>query len=203
MVEYKIYRYIEPWQLPQSLDIHPGHIIFPESLNKNLPKKQFIALGERVKTIFFARFEENVFVEPIVKIDYRFNRDESGLLNNKVRTIQWRLSDDTWSERKQTDVIPVTSNENKLREIKRRRRNIVSEVAGLSKDIGLESALTDLYSRYAIEINQYLESGLPSLRDAIASNTDLSWLDRETSNPNVTVRQFLVKYFSIGVHADN
>lgn len=197
--DYKIYRYVEPWQLPPSLDIHPGHIVFPETLSRNLPKKQFIALGERVKTIFFDRFEDNVFVEPIIKIDYRFNRDEYGLLKNKEQTISWRLEDETWSEQRQHDVIPVTSNEKKLQEIKRRRKNIVDEVAGLSKDIGLKSALTDLYARYFKEINLYVDSGLPDFAEALSQNEDLDWLDNPTTNSKVTVRQFLIRYFSIGL----
>lgn len=200
---YKIYRYIEPWQHPGSLDIHPGHIIFPNSLNRHLPKKSFIALGERVKTIYFDAIEDKRFAEPIIKIDYRFNRDDRGLLIDKQRTISWRLEDDTWSKETQLDTIPVTSNAEKLTEIKRRRSNIVTEVAGLSRDIGLESALTDLYSRYALEISKYKESGLSELRNAIASNTDLTWLDRQTSNPNVSVRQFLMNYFSIGLEASS
>ena len=199
MAEYKIYRYLEPWQVPHSLSIHPGSIIFPDSLNKHLPKKTFIALGERVKTIYFDRFTGGVFIEPVIKIEYKFNRDERGLLIDKQRTISWRTEDDVWSEETQTDVIPITSNAEKLTEIKRRRANIVTEVSGLSKDIGLSSALSDLYSRYVLEIEQYVQSGLPSLSNAIANNTDLPWLDQPTSNPNVSVRQFLMNYFSIGL----
>ena len=200
MGQYKIYRYLEPWQVNSDLSVYPSSIIFPDSLNRHLPKKTFVALGERVKTIYFDRFVDNKFIEPIIKIDYSFNRDQRGLLIDKQRIISWRLEDDTWSDQTQTDIIPVTSNAEKLTEIKRRRGNIVTEVAGLSKDIGLNEALTDLYDRYAIEINQYGESGLPNLRDAIANNTDLTWLDRSTSNPNVNVRQFLISYFSIGVY---
>lgn len=203
MVNYKIYRYIEPWQLPGNLSVHPGHIVFPDSLTKHLPKKIFIALGERVKTIYFDRLEDQKFIEPIIKIEYKFNRDERGLLIDKQRTISWRLENEIWSGETKTDTIPVTSNAEKLTEIKRRRANVVTEVSGLSKDIGLSSALGDLYSRYVIEIEQYTQSGLPNLRDAIANNTDLSWLDQPTSNPNVSVRQFLINYFSIGVYADS
>lgn len=198
-MNYKIYRYIPLEQIPYSLSVHPGSIIFPDGLNRNLPKKTFIALGERVKTIYFDRYIDDRFTEPIIKIDYTFNRDDRGLLIDKQRIISWRLEDETWSHWTQTDVIPVTSNAEKLAEIKRRRTNIVSEVAGLSKDIGLLSAIGDLYSRYALQINKYIESGLPDLRNAIGSNTDLSWLDNQTSNPNVTVRQFLMNYFSIGI----
>ena len=199
-MDYKIYRYIEPQNHPLSLDVHPGSIIFPDQLNRHLPKKAFIALGERVKTIYFDRLShDGVFEEPVIKIEYKFNRDDSGLLIDKQRTISWRTEDDTWSEETQTDVIPVTSNAEKLTEIKRRRANIVTEVSGLSKDIGLSSALGDLYSRYTLEIEQYTQSGLPSLKDAIANNTDLTWLDQPTSNPNISVRQFLMNYFSIGV----
>ena len=199
MNSYKIYRYLEPWQLPPSLDIHPGHIVFPDSLNRNLPKKQFIALGERRKTIFFDRFEDDKFIDPVIKVDYRFNRDEAGLLKSKERSISWQLEDNTWSKKAQEDIIPVISNEKKLQEIKRRRRNIVDEVAGLSVDIGLESALTDLYARYYREISLYVDSGLLDFKEALNNNTDLYWLDRPTpSNSKITVRQFLTNYFSVG-----
>ena len=194
--KYKLYRYVAGEKDPY---LHPGSIIFPENLTKHLPKKQFIALGERIKTIYFDRFEVDTFIEPIIKVDYKFNRDSEGYMLSKERTISWRTEDNRWSDRIQYDVIPITSNQQKLAEIERRRNNIIDEVAGLSRDIGLKSALADLYYRYVTEINLYIKSGSSSLAIAIKNNVDLEWLENPTpSNPNKTVRQFLVEYFSIG-----
>ena len=200
--EFKIYRYVDPDFLPLCLRVHPGWLIFPEGLNKNLPKKHFIALGERVKTIFFDRYEDGRFIDPIIKIDYKFNRDEFGYLVEREKTVSWQLENNSWATRTQLDIIPVSSNQEKISELKKRRQNIVDEVAGLSKKIGLGTALTDLYKRYFKEIELYTQSGLDDFAIALNKNTDLPWLERPTSNPNISVRDFLINYFSIGLEVE-
>ena len=193
--KYKIYRYVNK---PVDSYAHPGSIIFPENLNKHLPKKQFIALGERRKTIYFDRVEEGIYQEPIIKVDYKFNRDELGYLFSKEREISWRLEDDTWSDEVQLDLIPVASSQERLDEIKRRRSNIILEAAGLSKDIGLETAMSELYDKYLTEIELYKNSGSPSFARALEEDRELSWLDEPTpANPKETVREFLMRYFLI------
>ena len=194
---YKIHRYTSE---VEDIYSHPATIIFPDNLNKHLPKKDFIALGEKVKIIYFDRLENNVFVEPIIKIEYEFIRDDIGYLKHIVRKISWALENNLWSKKTQVDLIPVASNQEKLLEIEKRRQNIISEVAGLSRDIELKTALSDLYSKYNTEINLYLKSGSTALAVAVENNTDLLWLNDPTpSNKNKTVREFLIEYFTIGV----
>lgn len=196
---FKIYRYVAPEHHPRSLCTHPGSIIFPEQLTRELPKKQDLVLGERRRSIYCDRFVEGEYLEPIVKIDYAFKRDESGLAYEKLRTISWMLESDNWSTEVQTDIIPL-SEQQQLIEIKRRRYNIVTELRGLAKKFGLEDKALQIFEKYQLELGSYIDGGSTLLRDAIG-NDSAPWLDiinPLTGNPP---RQVFQQYFSIGVVA--
>ena len=161
---YKIYRYREPWQLPTNLDLHPGSIIFPEQLNKNLPKEPNIYLGERRQTIYYDRYEDGQYQDPIIKIAYAFKRDDTGLVFEKIKTIVWCLESGKWSSQTQQDSIPVVSESVKLQEIKRRRSNIIDELKGLAKkfstaEIPLEAKILEVFEENQLLINSYIDAG--------------------------------------------
>lgn len=200
MTKFKIYRYVEPEQAIQK-DHFPVSIIFPDNLIKALPKSITILDGERINSTWYDRWDSvNGFQEPIVKIDYVFNRDTDGYLISKDKTVSWMLEDDTWSPLTQFDVLPVTNNTEKLAEIKKRRANVIAEVEGLAQDIGLGQGIKDIYNTYMNEVSLYLNAGEPDLKDAIDADTTYPWLDGLTVNPPIiTIRQFLVAKFSIGV----
>ena len=203
MSTYKIYRYREPWQLPSSLDVHPGDIIFPEQLNKNLPKQPIIYLGERRKSIYYDRYENKEYFDPIIKIAYAFKRDEQGLVYEKIKTIAWCLENNKWSTQIQQDSIPVISEAEKLQEIKRRRENIINELKGLAKnfstaELPLEAKILQVFEENQILINSYIDAGSPKFRNALAESTE-SWLDVVIPATGNKSRDVLVQYLSIGL----
>lgn len=200
---FKIYRYINLEHLPISRAEHPGHIIFPEQLNRNLPRRADIIFGERRRSVYYASVEDGEYIEPIIKIDYAFRRDEIGLLYEKLRTISWMLESDKWSHEVQTDVIPVLSDAEKLLEIKRRRYNVVTELKGLAKrfstkEFNLEGKTLEIFEKYQLLVNSYVDAGSALLRDAISSY-DADWLDKVNPTTGNTPREVFYKYFSIGV----
>ena len=200
---FKIYRYREPFELPQSLDIHPGSIIFPEQLNKNLPKEPTIYLGERRQTIYYDRYEDEQYKDPIIKIAYAFKRDDAGLVYEKIRTIVWCLESGKWSSQTQQDSIPVVSEALKLQEIKRRRSNIIDELKGLAKkfstaEIPLEAKILAVFEENQLLINSYIDAGSAKFRNAIASSSE-SWLDAVVPATGNKSRDIIVSYLSIGL----
>lgn len=202
-MNYKIYNYVNPENQPLSRSLHPGHIIFPEALNRNLPKKSEIILGERRRSVYCDRVENGEYIEPIIKIAYAFKRDEMGLVYEKVRTIAWMLESDKWSRDVQSDIIPIISDAEKLTEIKRRRYNVVTELKGLAKqystpEFNLEGKTLEIFENYQLEVNSYIDAGSAKLRDAIASD-NAGWLDIKNPATNNTPREVFYKYFSIGV----
>ena len=203
MTFYKIYRYLEPWELRSNLSQHPGYIIFPDSLNRNLPKKPTIHLGERRKSVYYDRFENGEYIDPIIKVEYSFKREDQGLVYEKLRTICWQLENDKWSSDVQTDVIPVVSEGEKLREIKRRRANIIDELKGLAKkfttsDIPLEAKILEIFEENQLLINSYIDAGSAKFRDAIGSSKE-DWLDTIIPATGNKSRDVLVQYLSIGL----
>lgn len=205
--DFKIYRYREPWQLPQSLDVHPGSIIFDEGkdLTKRLPKYSTIYLGERRKSVYYDRYDKDTqqYAEPIVQVVYGFKRDEKGLVTEKVRNIQWYLESGNLSPDGQLDIIPITEDATKLKEIERRRSNLINELKGLAKkfstdELNLEIKIPEIFEKYQLEKGMYVDAGSARFRDAIASdNTD--WLDETIVATGNTSRQVLTQYLSIGL----
>lgn len=200
---YKIYRYRQPWQLPPSLDIHPGDIIFPEQLNRDLPKQTIIELGERRQSIYYDRYRDGEYLDPIIKVDYVFNRDERGFVFEKVRTISWCLEDGTWSQQTQKDFIPVVSQAEQITELKRRRENIINELKGLAKkysttQLPLEAKILEVFEANQVLINSYIDAGSPKFRDAISISTE-PWLDEVVVATGNTSRDILLSYLSIGL----
>ena len=196
-IEYQIYEYTNILEG----SVHPRNIIFPDSLNRNLPKETKILKGERIQSIYYDNydFDTETFSKPVVKVDYVFVRDEKGLLKYKERTITWAFKSGNWSPEVQYDVIPMTSTSEKLNEIKRRRSNIVEETKSLAEKLGILSATLDVFSKYDREVSRYINAGSADLANAIISDTEFGWLDGPTiTNPKVNIRQFLYSYFIIG-----
>lgn len=197
---YKIYRYVEP-ELAVDREHPPVSIIFPDSLTRALPKSATILDGEKINQTWYDSWDDtNGFQDPIVKVDYVYNRDVDGYLESVTKTVSWGLEDDTYSPLTQVDIIPATNNTEKQAEIRQRRANVVSEVKGLAIDIGLAQGIKDIYGTYALEVGKYVESGLPDLKDAITADTTYTWLDNNTvSPPIIPIRTFLVAKFSVGL----
>ena len=197
---YKIYRYVDP-EFAIDRAHPPISIIFPDQLLRSLPKQTTILDGEKINSTWYDRWDEtNGFQEPIVKIDYVYNRDVTGYLISKDKTVSWYLEDDTLSEITQSDTLPMTNNTDKLNEIRDRRALVVAEVKGLAEDIGLSAGIKDMYTTYSTEINQYVEAGSADFKDAILADTTYTWLDNNTVTPPiVTIRTFLVVKFSVGL----
>lgn len=200
---YKIYRYVGLSMGSHCPSTHPGHIIFPDQLNTNLPKKSDIIYGERRRSVYYDRVEDKQYIEPIIKIDYAFKRDEMGLVYKKLRTISWMLESDKWSTEVQTDVIPVISEASKLLEIKRRRYNVVTELKGLAKkysteQFNLEGKTLEIFEEFQLYVNSYIDAGSAKLRNAIAQY-DADWLDAVNPETGNKPRDIFLKYFSIGL----
>lgn len=207
MSSFKLYRYINPEHHPISTEAHPGHIIFPQQLNTNLPKKVDLRRGERRRSTYYDRVVDNRYIEPIVKIDYAFHRDEFGLVHQKLQTISWMLENEKWSSSVQTDRIPVVSEAEKLLEIKRRRLNIVTELKSLGKkystpEFDLSGKTLEIFEEFQLLINSYVDAGSTKLRNAFLTNK-AEWLDEVNPVTGNKPRDIFVAYFSIGVQKQN
>lgn len=200
---YKIYRYVAPENLPASLTLSPKNIIFPQQLDRNLPKKPpKIVYGERVQSVYCDRYEGGEFHEPIIKVDYQFFRDESGFVQQKQRTISWMLESGEWSSNTKADLIPIAGELAQLAEIKRRRSNIVDELKSLAKkysteQIPLTDKIREVFEANQVLINSYIDAGSPQFRDAIASSKE-SWLDVVVPATGNSSREVLLDYLLIG-----
>ena len=197
---FKIYRYTDGFEDPFA---KPNSIIFPDSLSKHLPKKPTYSLGEKVGSTYYDRYEASNYVEPIVNIDYVYNRDSSGLLVTKDRTISWYLENGELSLQTQQDSIPYTELSTQLKEIAQRRDNVINELKTLATlystpQLNLAEKIPEILRTYQIEKSAYVDGGSPSFGIAIESDTS-PWLDEVILATGNTSRQIFASYLNIGL----
>ena len=179
----------------------PASIIFPDQLNSNLYKEHKLLYGEKVETIYYAGFniETSRLSSPVIKITYKYIRDESYFLKYKEREIFWAYEGGEWSKDTQKDIIPYLSQAKKINEIKMLRNNIVDEAESLAKELGLFEYVQELFEKYLDNITLYREAGSRKFSINIATDEEHSfWLDEKTPDQKMTIREFLVGFFMIG-----
>jgi len=194
-MDYKIYRYVSP-ELAQFPTKFPRHIIFPDMLDVYLPRKKYMALGERVKRLYFDPGSD--YGEPIIRTTHRFDRDGDGIyLENHNKKIFFTLEDGSWSKDFIEFNIPVTSFDDKEEEIERRRKNIVSELKTLASSMDIRPYMVELFDEYANETYSYVSSGSDKLVKAIESSP-ISFLNGSLPN-GAPAREAILNYLRIGV----
>lgn len=199
---YLLYDYVAPEDATNPTQC-PKSIIYPQQLLRQVYAKHYRVIGERVKTLYFGNFgtaNDPQFDTPVIKENYTYYRDENNYLIDYITNdIAWMTKGGTWGPETKQVIKIFNDNEKKLGEVRLRRRNIVLELQGQSVDLGLGSAIEDLFNTYWKEINLYQESGSRAMYEAIESNTNLEWLNYPTFVPTISVRQHLLKYFIVGV----
>jgi hypothetical protein len=193
-LKYLIYNYIDaddPYKFP-------GYIVFPDSLDTYLPKKQKIVYGERIQTIYF----DGITNEPVIQVDYKFTRNDKGLLLSTERSISFYLENGSLAEQKKVHLIPVASQFEQLEELKRRRINIVAEVQSLAVTFNLINEMNELYDTQSSSISRYLETGSPLFKNFLVADKTRTWLKAPATVPGKTIKDILVGYFSIGLLHD-
>lgn len=192
---YLIYNYIDA-------DDHykfPGYIVFPDSLDTYLPKKQKILYGERTQTLYF----DGITNESVIQVDYKFNRDNRGLLISNERSISFYFEDGSIAPQKKVHLIPAASQNEQLEELKRRRINIVAEVQSLALSFNLMKEMNELYDTQSTAILRYLETGSPLFKNFLKTDNTRNWLKAPSTVPGKTIRDILISYFSIGLLLDS
>lgn len=203
MKKYKIYGYVAP---ENALDHSqfPGSIVIPQQLDLPLYSDGgVVEMGERISETWYSTYDEenSKLSDPVAKFLYKFDRDAKGFVIKVKTTVKYTYTNGEWSEQTKSWDKPVLSTDAKMREIKRRRENVVIDLKKRATDFKLSGAIGSLFKRYLAEIALYIESGDISLREAIKNNSEegFEWLDRELPQ-GVTIRKFLVFNFSIGAN---
>lgn len=202
--KYLIYKFLDRPVGGLTAYDKPASIIFPDQLNTNLYKEHKLLYGEKVETIYHAGFnlETGRLSSPVIKINYKYIRDEESLLKYKERTISWTYEGGVWSEDIQFDIIPYLSQPKKLAEIKMLRNNIVEEAESLAKELGLFDYVQELFEQYLDSITLYREAGSRNFVNDLATDEEHSyWLDMKTRDGLMTIREFLMGFFMIGTKA--
>ena len=200
--QFRLYSFVEP-ELATDRYHPPTHIIIPQHLSVDLYPNKTMVLGERVATTWYSSYENGVFSDPIVKMTYQFDRDSEGLLTGRKITLSYMLKDGTWSDEIKSRYKYVINTDDKLREIKQRRTNIVNDCKGRASDFGISGVIGQLFDEFLAFIALYQESGSPKLRDAIKAEQreEFAWLDTELDESlGGSIRNLLVMMFSIGVN---
>jgi hypothetical protein len=192
-VSYRVWEYSSQGQ---GLD-DPRNLIFPTQLDNSLDKRTKIYLGERIESVY----QDYDTSEPVVRVSYKFERDEKGLLIKRIQTIEYYLTDGTIGQHKK---ILIDQNYNAFEqsgELASRRENILLEVMSIAKEVQFDSYVADLYAKKADLVQAYRQVGSKGLFDYLKSNqflTDCPWGNAPTTDNKSTIQAFLAGYFSLG-----
>lgn len=198
---YKIYDLL--YDVPEQTikEKFPGHIIFPEQLSMNLHKIHTKYYGTIISTHYYKNYDaiNKIPLEPIVKIEYEYFRGNNYLLDYKIKTVSWMLSDDTWSKEQQIDTIYCVTESERLIEVRELRVSIIDEAEALAKQFGLWPYVKPLFEKYMRSIDLYKEAGSKQFSEFIKLDVEhSSWLDQMTHDGKMTIRKFLSDFFLIG-----
>lgn len=196
---FVLYDYYKTTAEPQDF---PSHIIFPIQLDFTLYKKTYRNLGERLRTVYYASYDETTgeHSEEVIKVEYEFTRDADGLLIKRDRVIHWMLKNGEWSSQTKTITKYFSNTLDKVREITTRRKNLIDELKSLAEDAGLSQQTEELFERYAVESDIYINTGSRLLIDAITADA-APWLDVIGETSGVPIRQTILFMLEIGAKA--
>lgn len=208
--EYKIYSL-----LVDSKDMDrkklPVDIDFKTGLSVNLYKEVTMEDGAPVYKKYYtaAVMNENgsiAYSNPVVRIDYTFERDSISLAKSCTQKFRWYDTNDNLSE-EYKEVKDYFNASESMDEAEQRRSNIISDLK--VKTIGLlmyteqlsQAAAAELgrsfLAAYKVEIYNYIDEANTGFMDAVenASADIYPWLENMTSY-NITIRQFILNGLS-------
>lgn len=197
MQPYKIYNFIDdPNILPHQQLEEPRYFNLKQDLTIRPIKQTTIEFGERVKSEYFEKYENEQYINSLLVITHKFIRDDRGLVEKRETLTQWVFEDDSLPEGKQTVKFYITEEE-KYDEIRCRRYNIVyKNLVPLARQFELETEVVNFFETNQVLVNTYIDSGSKSLLQAVGTMTD-DWLDVTLPTGN-TPRQALQLYLAIG-----
>jgi len=187
-------------QLPVDIDFKTG-------LACGLYEEVHMTHGAPVYKQFYtdASMDENgitTYTNPIVRIDYTFDRDSISLAKSCTQRFRWYDTDGNLSDGYK-DVKDFYNTTESMAEAELRRRNVINDLK--VKTIGLlmytrqlskaDAAQTgrDFLANYKAEIVDYIDEANVSFADAVtvASAETYPWLDDMTPY-GITIRQFIL-----------
>lgn len=210
VVEYKIYDLLANNNPQKGADraILPVDVDFKTGLEIDLYKEVVMDHGAPVRKIYYTDAELNettgviTYENPIVKIEYEFDRDSISLARSCIQKFYWMTTDDAWSEEYKT-VKDFFNTAEKMAEAEQRRGNIIADLK--VKTIGLLMITEEIsqadaaemgrafLAAYKADIINYIDEANMGFYDAVeaASNVTYPWLENMTPY-SVTIRQFIL-----------
>lgn len=213
LVEYKIYALLEDGSQYKDGNRSrlPVDIDFKTSLTVDLFKEVIMEDGAPVYKQYYtdAELDENgtvVYSNPIVKIEYEFDRDSISLARSCTQRFKWYDTEGNLST-EYKEVKDFFNTSEKMAEAEQRRSNIIADLK--VKTIGLLMYTEELsqvdaadlgrpfLAAYKAEIYNYIDEANTGFADEVgsASAETYPWLDNMTPYA-VTIRQFIVNAIS-------
>lgn len=208
-IEYKIYSLLAADAKLKRIDrgILPVDIDFKTGLSVDLFEEVHMSHGAPVYKQFYtdATSDENgviTYSNPIVRIDYTFDRDSISLAKSCTQEFRWYDTNNNLSVECKT-IKDFYNTVEAMAETELRRRNVINDLK--VKTIGLlmytrqlsqaDAAQTGrgFLAAYKAEIYNYIDEANTGFADAVTSApvNDYPWLDDMTPY-GVTIRQFIL-----------
>ena len=208
--EYKIYDMVQTTVVSRVAP--PFEVNYKSGLSCRLSPKYTFVKGELQKVEFyessttlpnFGQLYDNIMLE----VDFTYTRDAAGFAVSRTKDIGWYFVDDTLSPIRKLMTKHYT-NDQSIREGKRRRGNIIDQMqlpiigmmiqaAGMTQtDAILEGRSFSAF--YRDQINNFIEVSHKQIITDITNDTTHTWLNAIISaDPLLTIRDFIIGELTI------
>ena len=128
---FKIYNYIddedEQFQDPYHL---PACVNYKTQLNIRLYPEHYFIKGELQKTIYYSEYDESteIFNDEILLVSFEYERDNLGFAVKRQTKRQWYRTNGVLEETQIKDTLKFYDSQQKIREGKRKRENIMDTI---------------------------------------------------------------------------
>lgn len=207
---YQISTLVEP---PIDLLLNPININYKTGLKKdvNLFADRVFYKGELQQVIYYQAYDDQtkVFSIPVIKVTITYSRGANGIITDQGRTTLREYYSTTGNiGRHNSTHVKYYDGAEKIKEIKRRRQNLIDNLELIMLGLILQTDQTGMTEadviasgrafmvQYEAELQHFVNTGVDDIVTAIQADTTYSWLDNITTAPD-TIRDFMAAEFDL------
>ncbi len=182
---------------PEKTLERPRTINLKRDLTIRPVKKTTIVFGERTQSEYYEKYEDEVYINLLLRIDHVFTRDSQGLVLQRSTKTCWAYDDGSLETGIETIKYYITESE-KYKEIKRRRYNIIYEnLIPIGRLEGLEEPITSFFETYQVQVQSYIDAGSREIL-LLTQTSPESWLDTVLTTGR-SAREAIPIYLSMAI----
>lgn len=196
-----LWRYLPELLLDNELE-PPQHLDYRVAVSSRLYTRNQFMFGELVRVDYYGRYDGETFSDLVISETHTYVRDAENYALRRDIIITWHRNDGT--PHPETKVrTKFYDQKGQVRELKRRRENIIDWLRGALVGTPLEPYIRDFLERLTFPVTDYIQTGSDMLRQAVIDAPE-GWLDQKIpTDPRFTFRQYLPSEIAKGMRTSD